>query len=166
MASLIPRHSKKVKEEHLVAIVCACVAPQAFLGNLETIVILVCVAWPYVTESWITGVVTSIGHVLYTFSKVGKPRMLSEGRTTDGKIIRTCLYGNWIWQVAIRSYRLYLCLASTLKGSSSILPSQPWLNFTVLLSASSAYVPRWREYKERGRGNNLVLNHSQLNVFT
>ena len=36
-------------EERLVSTVRACAAPQVFVGNLETTVILVCVARPYIT---------------------------------------------------------------------------------------------------------------------
>jgi len=42
---------KKIGEERLVFTVYSCTTPQVFLGNLETTVILVCVARPYVTES-------------------------------------------------------------------------------------------------------------------
>ena len=38
-------------EERLVSTVCACAAPQVFVGTLETTVMLVCVAQPYITET-------------------------------------------------------------------------------------------------------------------
>ena len=38
-------------EERLVSTVRACAAPQVFVGNLETTVILVRVARPYITET-------------------------------------------------------------------------------------------------------------------
>jgi len=39
-------------EECLVSTVHTCAVPQVFLGNLETALILVCVAQLFITESW------------------------------------------------------------------------------------------------------------------
>ena len=60
----------KIGKEHLVSTVHACATPQVFLGNLETTVILVRVARPYITESW------ELLQLQDTFGKVGKPGMV------------------------------------------------------------------------------------------
>ena len=68
------------REERLVSTVRACAAPQVFVGNLETTVILVRVARPCITETResFTRQDAALFNqaVPYALSKVGKPRMV------------------------------------------------------------------------------------------
>ena len=70
---------KKIREERLVSIVHAFTAPQAFQGNLETTVILVCVAPPYLlihVSRYIYMQPSSFNKpVLCANGKIGKSRM-------------------------------------------------------------------------------------------
>ena len=75
--SLIPRCSK-IREECLVSTVRTCVARQVFQGNLETTVILVRVARPYITElpeSLQSSVHSTIEQSYVVYPKVVKPGM-------------------------------------------------------------------------------------------
>ena len=75
------------------------------------------------TRYWITGVVTSIGHMLYAFGKVGKPGMVLKNKQP----------------MAIQHVRLTdttsCYMVSTLKGKDTISPSWTWPSTTVVHGA-------------------------------
>ena len=116
----------KIGDKCLVSTVCACAV---FLGNLETTVYYS--PCSMTVHYWITGVITSTGRnkaVLYAFGEVGQPEMVlkDEQLMAIQHVImeRTCLYVQRILQVAMWSYHLYSCLASTLKRQKQHITSQ------------------------------------------